>query len=50
MGWGAVQRVDVNFPFILSEFVGQSGYWVTNSKSDLGLMLGWYMRSGAACK
>ena len=33
---GAVQRVDVNFPFILSEFVGQSGYWVTNSKSDLG--------------
>ena len=36
MGWGAGQRVDVNFPFILSEFVGQSGYWVTNSKSDLG--------------
>ena len=36
MGWGAGQRVDVNFPFILSEFVGQSVYWVTNSKSDLG--------------
>ena len=36
MWWGAGHRVDVNFPFILSEFVGPSGYWVTNSKSDLG--------------
>ena len=36
MRWGAGQRVDVNFPFILSEFVGPSGYWATNSKSDLG--------------
>jgi len=35
MGWGA-GVVDVNFPSILSDFVGPSGYWVTNSKSDLG--------------
>ena len=40
MGWGAGQRVDVNFPFILSEFVGQSGYWVRIPKVTWDRCLG----------
>lgn len=33
---GGAEGGCTDFPSILSEFVGPSGYWVTNSKSDLG--------------